>query len=164
MRRSVGRMAVALLAASIVVAAAGCADQRRHGEKQTVGTLGGAALGGLLGAQFGSGTGKLVSTAVGVLIGALAGSEAGKSLDRADRLYADRAVSRAHAAPVGETITWKNPDNGNRGSVTPVREGTSSSGRYCREFQQSITVAGRTQQGFGIACQQPDGTWRILQR
>ena len=76
-----------------LVATAGCAQQDQYGPKQGVGTLGGAALGGLLGSQFGSGRGKLVTTAVGVLIGALAGSEVGKSLDRADRVYADKAIS-----------------------------------------------------------------------
>ena len=143
--------------------ATGCAEQG-YGPKQGVGTLGGAALGGLLGSQFGSGQGKLVTTAIGVLIGALAGSEVGKSLDRADRVYADKAVSRAHAAPIGETITWNNPKSGNHGAITPVRDGTSHEGRYCREFQQSITVGGKTQQGYGIACRQPDGAWRIVNK
>ena len=150
--------------AAMAMFVAGCAGQDGFGQKQTVGGLGGAALGGLLGSQFGSGTGKLVTTAAGVLIGALAGSEIGKSLDRADRAYANAAVNQAHAAPIGDTITWNNARSGNSGTVTPVRDGTSSSGQYCREFQQSITVAGKTQQGYGIACQQPDGTWRILEQ
>lgn len=141
----------------------GCAEQDRYGTKQTVGTLSGAALGGLLGAQFGSGKGQLATTAIGVLIGALAGSEIGKSLDRADRLAANDAINKAHSAPIGETITWNNPDSGNFGTVTTTREGTSSSGQYCREFQQSITVGGETQQGYGVACRQPDGAWRIMQ-
>lgn len=146
----------------IISVAAGCAEYDRLGTKQTVGTLGGAALGGLLGAQFGSGTGQLAATGAGVLIGALAGSEVGRSLDRADRVYADRAISRAHTAPIGETITWSNAETGNRGSITPVRDGVSTAGHYCREFQQTITVGGKTQQGYGVACQQPDGSWRIV--
>jgi surface antigen len=161
MQKLLGSWAVRLAVLAGLVATAGCAEQG-YGAKQGVGTLGGAALGGLLGAQFGSGTGKLATTAVGVLIGALAGSEVGKSLDRADRGYADQAVSRAHAAPLGETITWNNPQNGNRGTVTPVRDGTSTAGSYCREFQQSVTVGGKTQQGYGTACRQPDGSWRIV--
>lgn len=153
---------IAVAAAVLVLGA--CAQGDRPGQKQTFGTLGGAALGGLVGAQFGSGTGQLATTAAGVLIGALLGSEAGKSLDRADRLAANRAVSKAHTAPMGEKITWKNPKTGNHGEVIPVREGTSESGRYCREFQQSITVNGKLQQGYGIACRQPDGSWRIVQQ
>ena len=151
-----------IAAVTIVLFSAACAD-RGYGPKQTIGGLGGAALGGLLGAQFGSGSGKLAATGAGVLIGALIGSEIGRSMDEVDRIEANEAVNRAHTAPVGETITWNNPRTGNSGSVTPVRDGTSSSGRYCREFQQTVTVAGETQQGYGIACRQPDGTWRILQ-
>jgi len=161
MIRQIGNAAMRLVVVGGLLAGAGCAEQG-YGPKQSVGTLGGAALGGLLGSQFGSGTGKLATTAVGVLIGALAGSEVGRSLDRADRTYADGAVTRAQTAPLGETITWNNPQNGNRGAITPVRDGTSTSGQYCREFQQSITVAGKTQQGYGIACRQPDGTWRVV--
>ena len=162
MRKQFFRTVTAVALAIATMAVGGCAEQDRYGRKQSIGALGGAALGGLLGSQFGSGTGKLAMTGVGVLIGALAGSEIGKSLDRADRAAANRAVNQAQTAPIGETITWRNPESGNRGTITPIREGTSESGRYCREFQQSVTVAGKTQQGYGIACRQPDGTWRIV--
>jgi surface antigen len=163
MPKYAGRWAIPLVVIAGLATMTGCAEQG-YGPKQGVGTLGGAALGGLLGSQFGSGQGKLVTTAVGVLIGALAGSEVGRSLDRADQAYADRAVSQAHAAPIGETITWNNPQSGNYGTITAVRDGTSQEGSYCREFQQSITVGGKTQQGYGIACRQPDGAWRIVNK
>lgn len=32
----------------------------------------------------------------------------------------------------------------------------------CREFQQSITVGGQVQEGWGTTCLQPDGTWKIM--
>ncbi len=152
-----------LAAAMIALMAVGCAESG-YGPKRTVGGLAGAALGGLLGAQFGSGAGQLAATGAGVLIGGLIGSEIGRSMDEVDRIKANEAVNRAHSAPVGETIAWNNPRSGNSGTVTPLRDGTSTSGRYCREFQQSITVAGETEEGYGIACRQPDGSWRILQQ
>lgn len=158
-----GALSKSIALAAMLAFAGACAPQDRYGPKQTVGTLGGAALGGLLGSQFGGGAGKAVATAAGVFIGALVGSEVGRSLDRADRAYARAAVNQAQTAPIGETITWDNPRSGNSGAITPVREGTSASGQYCREFQQTITVGGKRQQGYGIACRQPDGTWRILQ-
>jgi surface antigen len=149
-------------AALIALFAAGCSNSS-YGEKQTVGTVGGAALGGLLGSQFGSGTGQLVATGAGVFIGALVGSEIGRTMDEQDRMRADQAVNQAHSAPVGETIVWNNPESGNSGAVTPVRDGTSTSGLYCREFQQTITVNGRTETAYGTACREPDGTWRIVE-
>lgn len=36
------------------------------------------------------------------------------------------------------------------------------SGRYCREYQSTITVNGRPQASYGTACRMPDGTWRIV--
>ena len=103
MRKNFPKIVMSLVLATMIAVMAGCAERDRYGTKQTIGTLSGAALGGLLGAQFGSGKGKLATTAIGVLIGALAGSEIGKSLDRADRAHADAAVTehrpRASARP-----------------------------------------------------------------
>lgn len=66
--------------------------------KQDMGTIGGAVVGGYLGSEVGGGTGRLWATGAGVLLGALVGSEIGKSLDRADMVYAERAVQQAHTA------------------------------------------------------------------
>jgi hypothetical protein len=32
----------------------------------------------------------------------------------------------------------------------------------CREFQQTITVGGETQEAYGTTCQQPDGRWKVM--
>lgn len=154
------KSAIAALALAVLVG--GCA-QSGYGTKQTVGGLGGAALGGLLGSQFGSGTGQLAFTALGAVGGALLGSEIGRSLDDNDRRQASYATQQAQSAPVGQTIAWSNPNSGNHGTVTPLREGTAANGSYCREFQQSVTVGGRSETAYGVACRQPDGTWEVVQ-
>ena len=146
-----------------VLTAGGCAGQ--YGTKQTVGGLTGAALGGLLGAQFGGhGGGQLATTAIGVLVGGLMGSEIGRSMDEVDRMKANAAVNQAKTAPLGTKITWNNPNNNHHGSITPTRDGTSESGNYCREFQETVTIGGKSQDAYGIACRQPDGDWRIVQK
>lgn len=147
---------------AVALVLAGC-EGSQFGQKQTLGTLGGAAAGGLLGAQIGGGTGKLVATGLGVFLGGMLGSELGKSLDRADQIAANQALGKAQAAPIGETINWSNPQSGHSGTYTPIREGTSTSGRYCREFQQTIQVGGKAEHGYGTACRQPDGSWQIVQ-
>jgi surface antigen len=43
------------------------------------------------------------------------------------------------------------------------RPAYQANGTYCREFQQTITVGGQTQEGYGTACKQPDGAWKIVQ-
>jgi surface antigen len=132
------------------------------GDKQTAGTLIGAGGGALLGNQFGHGTGNVIATAAGAVIGGWLGNEIGASLDNADRAELERAQRRAYEARNGETITWNNPESGHSGTFTPVRDGRSSSGEYCREFQQTVNIGGQRQQAYGTACRQPDGDWRIV--
>ncbi len=153
------RIACALIAASLL---AGCADYQGVGPKQGFGTLSGAAAGGLLGAQAGKGSGNLAMTAFGTLAGALIGSGIGSSLDKADQMYMGRAQSQAFNAPIGQRVRWENDDTGNYGTITPTRQGRDSSGSVCREFQQTVYVGGRPQQAFGQACQQRDGSWKIV--
>jgi len=145
------------LAASLLAA---CTDM---GPKESTGTLIGAGAGAVVGGQIGGGEGRLVGVAVGTLLGALLGGEIGRSMDRADEMAAQQAYEQAQSAPINRTITWENPDNGHYGTVTPVREGTSTVGEYCREFQQTVTIGGREERAYGVACQQPDGSWKIVQ-
>ena len=146
----------------VLLAAALTACQTAGGPKQTGGTLLGAGLGALAGSQIGSGRGQLAAVAIGTLGGALLGNSVGRSLDRADRLHAARAERAAHTAPIGQPVVWRNPDSGNQGSITPVREGRdTATGAYCREYQQTVTVNGESQQAYGTACRQPDGSWQI---
>lgn len=147
-----------LVAASLVLAAC-----QTGGTKQTVGTFGGAAGGALLGSQIGHGTGTLVAVGLGTLLGAMVGGEIGRSMDETDRMATERATHQAFAGPVGEEIRWNNPENGHYGTVMTTREGTQSSGAYCREYQQTVVIGGRAEQAMGRACRNPDGSWRIVQ-
>lgn len=130
--------------------------------KQTVGTGIGALAGGLAGSQIGDGSGRLWATGAGVLLGSLIGSSVGSSLDKADIAYAQRASTQATTAPIGQQIAWNNPQSGNSGYVTPVRDGRDTNGRYCREYQQTIVVGGRKETGYGTACQAPNGDWEVI--
>ncbi|MFK7838780.1 MAG: RT0821/Lpp0805 family surface protein [Bdellovibrionales bacterium] len=141
----------------------GCETARQNGVgKQEVGALSGAVIGGILGSKVGGGNGQLWATGAGAVIGGLLGSEIGASLDRADMAMLNDASLRAHSAPIGERVSWNNPDSGNYGTVTPKREGKSSYGRYCREYEQEIFVNGRSETAVGSACQNNDGTWEII--
>lgn len=134
----------------------------QNNPKQSAGTVLGGLGGAVAGAQFGQGTGQLAATAAGTLLGAWLGSEVGASLDRADQEYAMRAQQRAYTAPIGETIRWDNPQSGHSGTYTPIRAGTAESGAYCRQFRTTVNIDGRAESAYGTACQQPDGTWRIV--
>ncbi len=38
----------------------------------------------------------------------------------------------------------------------------TNDGRYCREYQNTVKVGGNRQSSYGTACQQPDGSWEIV--
>lgn len=147
-----------LFAVALVVT--GCANT---GAKQGAGTVIGAGLGALAGSQIGSGRGQMAAIAVGTLLGAMIGNEMGASLDAADRAAYQGAETQARSAPIGEPISWENPDSGNHGTITAVREGTSEkTGDYCREYQTEIIVGGKIEEGYGTACRREDGSWEIV--
>jgi len=143
------------------LALTGCSPHM--GPKETGGTLLGAGAGALLGSQVGSGRGTIVAVAVGTLAGALFGQEIGRSLDRADQLMMERNAQYAlESTRTNVATTWRNPDTGNYGSITPVETYRTSQGQYCREYTQTVIVGGQTQQAYGTACRQPDGSWLIV--
>ncbi len=138
------------------------ACSQNAGQKQQLGTVAGAGLGALLGSQMGEGSGKSYAIAGGAILGALLGGQIGAELDAADRQQLGRAQQAAYTAPIGDTISWNNPDSGNRGTVTPVRDGYAEGGRYCREYRHEIIVDGRRETAVGTACQNADGTWQVV--
>jgi len=72
----------------------------------------------------------------------------------------EQAQIDATTAPVGSSVQWN--EGSAYGAVSVLRDGQSSSGRYCREFQQTVTIGGRSEQAYGTACMQPDGAWQIV--
>jgi surface antigen len=129
-------------------------------EKALIGGLGAATAGGLLGAAFHLGPAGIIG---GALLGGLAGGAIGNRMDAADKQQQAQAAQRAfETTPSGQSVAWRNPDTGNSGTLTPMRTYQASSGQYCREYQQTITVGGEKQQAYGTTCRQPDGSWKIV--
>jgi len=152
-------LSIALVITALL--AAGCATDA--GQKETAGTLLGAAAGGLIGSQIGGGTGTLVAVGVGTFAGALLGREIGRSLDQTDQLMMERNAQQSlEYDRTYESSEWSNPDSGHYGSMTPTRTYQTAEGRYCREYTQKVTVAGEEQEAYGVACRQPDGSWEII--
>lgn len=139
-----------------------CESFQGAGNKEKIGSVVGAIGGGLLGGQVGGGNGRIVAASVGTLLGAWVGNEVGKSLDKADYAYARQAEAKAYEAPLNQQISWNNPESGNYGTVTPIRDGSTASGDYCREYEQTIYVDGRAETGVGVACKRDDGRWEVV--
>jgi hypothetical protein len=72
----------------------------------------------------------------------------------------EAAQIAATTAPIGERIIWS--EGGASGAVIATQEGTSTAGRYCREFLQEVSIGGRTEQAYGTACRNPDGSWEVI--
>lgn len=164
MTRFAPRSIVLALSAALLLGPALSACQSiRSNPNQTAGALGGAALGGFVGSQFGgSAEWTAAATGLGVLLGAALGSEVGSALDERDRRQMAMAQRRAYAAPVGETIRWNNPNSGNSGTITSIQDGYHPSGQYCRRFRTTVTIGGRLEEATGTACRNAVGEWEII--
>ena len=128
----------------------------------------GAALGALTGGALAYGVGqdsskKELWTILGVGLGAVIGNNIGAQLDERDRLLAGQTLQHTlEQAPTNAVGSWNNPDSGNSGTVTPTVT-RYTDGQPCREFTTTIDVGGQPQQGYGTACRQADGSWKIVQ-
>jgi surface antigen len=135
-----------------------------YGGKEGIGTIVGAGLGAWAGSAIEDrGAGGVIAVGAGTFLGGLIGNQIGRGLDKTDRLEAGRTQSSAlETGRSGETRRWYNPDSGNGGDVTPKPAYQNARGQYCREYQQTITVAGKSEQAYGTACRQADGTWKVV--
>lgn len=130
---------------------------------QLLGAILGGIGGGVIGHQIGGGSGKAVATFAGSLIGIILGSEIGRQLDERERLILARTTTETlETAPSGTVVPWRNPDSGTYGTVTPKPAYQNAEGEYCREYQQNVTIGGKTEAAYGTACRNADGSWRFV--
>jgi len=145
------KILIALIVSTLVFNLTACET------KQEQGVLGGAALGGLVGAQFGSGN-RTAGILAGAIIGGLIGGAIGKNMDDIDRMNMNHAVAN------NETATWRNPNTGYQYTVVPGNDVAYKGNQNCREFATTANVGGKQEQIFGTACRQSDGSWRVVQQ
>jgi len=133
------------------------------GSKQQIGTGAGAIVGGLIGSQFGKGGGQIAATIIGAGAGALIGRSIGQHLDENDKkIMADRSQYALEESPSGKSVPWKNPDSGKGEDITPTKTYQDGSGKYCREYVQTVKIGGKEEKAYGKACRQKDGQWKII--
>ncbi|HTR13614.1 MAG TPA: hypothetical protein VMI72_10300 [Roseiarcus sp.] len=90
----------------------------------------------------------------GAALGGVLGGPIGASLSEADRAAAWKA--EIAALDSGQRRSWRGP-----GGVFGFVEPGAATGDGCRAYVQTIYIAGRPKRGQGVACKQPDGTWRM---
>jgi surface antigen len=116
------------------------------------GALIGGVAGGAIGSTIGRGGGNVAAIITGALLGGVVGGNA------TARQYCTQDV---FAAPVGRPVAIQNVDAHQNYTITPTRE-YNEDGRYCREYQAQVNVGGHPRETYGTACQQPDGSWQIV--
>jgi surface antigen len=121
-----------------------------------LGAVLGGATGAVVGSQIGKGTGKLIATATGTVVGFLLGGNIGRSMDEVDQNCVGQVLEHARDT---QPVVWQDPD-GPRYEVKPTSTYRNREGRYCREYQTTVIIGGRTEQAHGTACRQPDGSWQ----
>lgn len=153
------KLTVPVLGAALIVG--GCAGGAPP-PGQTAGAIIGGVAGGVAGSQIGHGSGRVAAAVGGTLLGAFLGGAIGSTFDQRDQQYAEPAYQQAAVAPIGQRITWNNPDTSNYGTITPTREGRTPEGRRCREYNTTIYTNGQYKESQGVACQRRDGTWEMV--
>lgn len=84
------------------------------------------------------------------------------ALTDADRkLMVDTAQAALENNKSGESANWSNPETGHLGTVTPLETYDEGTARPCRDYQQTVTVKGKTGVAYHTACREPDGSWKI---
>lgn len=137
--------------------------QGETGSGEVLGTILGAAIGGLVGSQIGGGSGNKIAIGAGVLAGGLFGNHIGSKLDCQDQAYhVDTTQKALEYQRTGETSSWRNPDSGHAGEVTPTKTYIVNEDTPCRDFTQTIYVEGQAEEVTATACRQDDGTWQML--
>lgn len=152
------RLKKIVLSISMIALLSSCTD----GNNEGVGTGVGALSGALIGSQFGSGEGRLLGAVIGAGVGGFVGNSIGKNMDQRDKRAFDQTTQNAvTTAPVGQVTHWKSNHTPYQGNVVVNRD-YNQNGRYCREFQQTIVVGGKSQPAYGRACRQQDGSWEVV--
>jgi surface antigen len=116
-----------------------------------------------LGNAVGRGRGRTGATVAGVVVGGALGAALTRKLDCEDRSYAYKTYYDGfNAGRPNSEYRWRNPNNGHYGTFRVVDYVDDPHGFRCANYTQQIFIDGRPEAARGRACQQPDGTWTIV--
>lgn len=140
--------------ALVIVLLTGCVANREES-----GALTGAIVGAAVGSTVGKGHGRALAVWLGAVVGASIGSAIGKHMDEHDRM---KTANVLETQRTNTPTTWVNPDTRNTYTVTPTRTYMVAEGSPCREFTLDAMIGGKTEEIYGTACRQADGSWKVI--
>ena len=99
----------------------------------------------------------------GTLIASFLQSAIGPQLTFADQIYMVHAAETAlNEALPGQTVAWRNAENGHSGWTTPL-SGAPAPGLVCRVLRQGVRLEGDAVETQDEACRVPNGSWRRME-
>lgn len=125
-------------------------------DRDRLGAVLGGVVGGIAGNQIGRGSGRTAATIAGTVIGILVGRSIGRTMNTADQQCTAQVLEHA---PDQTPIHWRNPDSDTEYRVIPLKTFRNQDGRYCREYRTRASIGGRSEDMYGRACRQADGSW-----
>ena len=137
--------------------------ERQKSGNTAGGAIVGALAGGLLGNTISRGPQRGAGTAVGAILGGVIGGTIGNnSLNCEDRSYEiDTYYSGFETGLPHARYDWRSPRSDAYGYLQVEDYYRDRSGYRCANYTQQIYVHGRPEVARGVACRQPDGTWRM---
>src|SRR3990167_9012476 len=127
--------------AVLAIEMTGCTPGNNVPGSTAAGAIGGGLLGGAI---FNSNPYAIIG---GALLGGIVGDQIGQHMDAVDRANMQNAVANV---PVGQEAQWTDTKTSTTYTVRPVRN-YHAQGRYCREYQTTVTVNGKIQKAYGKA-------------
>ena len=77
--------------------------------------------------------------------------------------YVKRAAAAVQRAVINDQpASWSLAQAQATGRVVPTRTFLGPGDQTCRDFKQSVTIAGHKETGTGTACRQSDGDWKLI--
>ena len=99
----------------------------------------------------------------GIIVGGTTGALLTRNMSCEDRSYAYKTYSDGfNAGRTNAAYEWRNPQNGHYGQFQVRDYYNDPDGFRCANYTQQIFINGQPQAASGRACQQPDGTWTIV--
>ncbi len=127
------------------------------------GVLAGAFLGAVIGNAAGGRHDRGGATAAGVIAGGTLGAALTSKMDCSDRSYAYQTYSLGfNGGRADAHYRWTNPQNQHRGEMHVLDYYRDEDNFRCAVFVQTVYRGNRSEEVRGRACQQPNGTWTII--
>jgi surface antigen len=127
-------------------------------DRDRVGAVLGAAVGGTIGAAVSDGDDRLIAVLAGAAIGAIIGHEIGDEMDDRDRACMGHSLELLED---GRQVTWSGSRDGLAYVLVP-RGRFERDGRVCRNFTLSRQSKGRQVTKQVNACRYGEGDWRLI--